>query len=105
VPLHRPRCWPRLKYDILRRVPHIYQFDDHGGEPRVDLARSIGRREVSDAYRACEAELGRHWDRVARSLDQAPRAISPSLARVLSDLPVELRSGNEAVARQSERKS
>lgn len=98
VPLHRPRCWPGLKYEILGGFPGVFQFDDHGREPSPQLAQAVGRTEVSDEVRRCERQLATHWDAVAGVLQRERSAPPPPLGHAFLALPAALSEGGAAVA-------
>jgi lipopolysaccharide transport system ATP-binding protein len=91
VPLHRPRCWPGLKYEILARFPGVHQFDDHGRRPRIDIAQGVGRGPVAPQVEECVRSLAEHWDRAAQALTERRPVPPPALARLLSELPETLR--------------
>ena len=64
VPVHRPRCWPGSKYEILGGFPSVHQYDENGREPQLCLQEKLGRREVAMQVRDYRERLDRHWDRI-----------------------------------------
>lgn len=90
VPVHRPRCWPGLKYEILGEFPAVYQFDENGHEPRVDLRGKLGRREVGAGVRDQQERVAAHWDRVAEAVRRPVTTGFEAVGRFFFALPFDL---------------
>lgn len=96
VPIHRTRCWPGSKYQILGDFPGVHQFDENGREPRPSLRGKVGRSEVTAEVKKQQQALARHWDRVAEALQAPPGSQPTAVGRFFFQLPFALIEGKAA---------
>lgn len=88
VPIHRPRCWPGSKYEILGDFPGVVQFDEHGGEPHLQIHSRVGRGAVNQEVERQRCRLDRHWDEIAEALLTTPDASArEAVGRFFVSLP------------------
>lgn len=96
VPVFTPQDLSVGKYSALLDFAGLYRLDaEREPDPDWFLSR-VGRTAPAAAAQARLDPLQDHWDRIAGTLEEGPRATEPALGRFWQALPGLLEKGQEA---------